>query len=195
MVRKSFATFAAFPSRTRGVSILSLRVRRGAVAAVTFIAVFAFASSAGAAGPNLSRFYGQKLTWTSCEKSDQCTWLTVPRSYTTRSTHGTFRIRVIRQPATGTAAERKGVLVLNPGGPGGSGYSMIAHNTVDNAALHKAYDFVSFDPRGVGQSNPLDCGSRTCSSTRSTSRTTRRGRRSSAPRSCAPTAPSAWRAP
>jgi len=137
---------------------LSLRVQRGAIAAVAFIAILASASSAGAAGPSLSRFYGQRLTWTPCEKGDQCTWLTVPRSYTTRSTHGTFRIRVIRQPATGTAAERKGMLVLNPGGPGGSGYSLIAHDTVDNAALHKAYDFVSFDPRGVGQSNPLDCG-------------------------------------
>lgn len=137
---------------------MSFRVQLGVVAAASFIAVFAFAASAGAAGPNLSRFYGQKLTWTACETGDQCTWLTVPRSYTTRSTRGTFRIRVIRQPATGTAAERKGVLVLNPGGPGGSGYSTVAHNTIDNAALHKAYDFVGFDPRGVGKSNPLDCG-------------------------------------
>jgi hypothetical protein len=50
-----------------------------------------------------------------------CTWLTVPRSYLTTNTHGTFRIRVIKDPATGTRAQYQGALVMNPGGPGGSG--------------------------------------------------------------------------
>jgi pimeloyl-ACP methyl ester carboxylesterase len=89
----------------------------------------------------------------------RCSWLTVPRSYTTKSTHGTFRIRVIKDPATGTRAQYQGALIMNPGGPGGSGVSMIAHKTIDDKSLHAAYDFVSFDPRGVGTSEPaVDCG-------------------------------------
>ena len=47
---------------------------------------------------------------------------------------------------------------MNPGGPGSSGVSLIVHHTVDDPSLHAAYDFVSFDPRGVGQSDPVNCG-------------------------------------
>jgi hypothetical protein len=50
-----------------------------------------------------------------------CTWLTVPRSYLSRSTHGTFKIRVIKDPATGTRAQYQGALIMNPGGPAGAG--------------------------------------------------------------------------
>ena len=134
-----------------------------ALGAASFGAVYVSqVVTAGAAktpGPNLRRFYTQKLDWTACEDKMQCAWLTVPRSYTTRNTHGTFRIRVIKDPATGTRAEFQGALIMNPGGPGGSGVKFIAHKTIDDARLHRAYDFVSFDPRGVGKSEPaIDCG-------------------------------------
>ncbi len=51
-----------------------------------------------------------------------CTWLTVPRSYMTKNTYGTFKLRVIKDPAAGTRAQYQGALIVNPGGPGGSGY-------------------------------------------------------------------------
>ena len=36
---------------------------------------------------------------------------------------------------------------------------MIKHSTINDMTLHAAYDFVSFDPRGVGKSEPaIDCG-------------------------------------
>ncbi len=112
----------------------------------------------GAVKANLKPFYSQKLAWQSCDDGMQCATLKVPRSYTTKNTHGVFDLPVIKQPATGTAADYRGVLMLNPGGPGGSGVSLIKHNLIDDASLHKAYDFVSFDPRGVGKSSPaIDC--------------------------------------
>ena len=127
-----------------------------AVGAACFGAVFVSqvvtAGAAKPSRPNLRPFYTQKLAWTDCEDGMKCAWLTVPRSYTTRNTHGTFEIRVIKDPATGTPAEYQGALIMNPGGPGASGVSMIAHHTVDDKPLHAAYDFVSFDPRGVGKS-------------------------------------------
>jgi pimeloyl-ACP methyl ester carboxylesterase len=134
-----------------------------AIGAAAFGAVYVSqAVKAGAAKtqkPDLKPFYTQKLNLTPCEDKMQCAWLTVPRSYTTKNTHGTFRIRVIKDPATGTRAQFQGALIMNPGGPGGSGVKFIAHKTIDDARLHKAYDFVSFDPRGVGDSEPkIDCG-------------------------------------
>jgi pimeloyl-ACP methyl ester carboxylesterase len=58
-------------------------------------------------------------------------------------------------------AQRKGVLMVNPGGPGGSGvdevYS-IAHNA-RYQALRDSFDIVGFDPRGVGASEDIRCDS------------------------------------
>lgn len=46
----------------------------------------------------------------------------------------TFRIRVIRDPATGTHKQYQGVLMMNPGGPGSSGVKMVANETIDDSA-------------------------------------------------------------
>ncbi|WP_405900809.1 alpha/beta hydrolase [Streptomyces sp. NBC_00727] len=58
-----------------------------------------------------------------------------------------------------TSKTFQGPLLVNPGGPGGSGLSMAAFVA---ASLPKAvasqYDVIGFDPRGVGKSRPaLDC--------------------------------------
>ncbi|MFI8006145.1 alpha/beta hydrolase [Streptomyces sp. NPDC086010] len=58
-----------------------------------------------------------------------------------------------------TAKTFQGPLLVNPGGPGGSGLSMAGFVA---ASLPKAvaaqYDVIGFDPRGVGKSTPaLDC--------------------------------------
>lgn len=119
------------------MSFLSSRLRIGIIASLATsigVGLLGLLGAAGAAGstkvstPNLKPFYSQKLVWTACEDKMSCTWLTVPRSYLTNSTHGTFKIRVIKDPATGTRAQYQGALIMNPGGPGGSGYSMIKHS-------------------------------------------------------------------
>ncbi len=51
-----------------------------------------------------------------------------------------------------------GSLILNPGGPGGSGIEYARAATyVMTEKLRKYYDVVGFDPRGVGQSTPVEC--------------------------------------
>lgn len=67
-------------------------------------------------------------------------------------------IALARQPSTGSADERIGSLVMNPGGPGGSGLEFLANAaSAFPSELTDAFDLVSFDPRGVGESDPVRC--------------------------------------
>ncbi|MFF3252753.1 alpha/beta hydrolase [Actinacidiphila glaucinigra] len=89
----------------------------------------------------------------------ECGWVTVPVDYA-KPYGKTIKIAVDRVGNTGTAAERQGALIYNPGGPGGSGMRFPLRVTTKNpiwAATAKAYDFVGFDPRGVGHSAPISC--------------------------------------
>jgi pimeloyl-ACP methyl ester carboxylesterase len=80
--------------------------------------------------------------------------MTVPLDYAHPTT--TIGIAVIRLRAT--AANRIGSVVLNPGGPGGSGISYeLDVAKVIRQDLGNRFDVVSFDPRGVGASDPIRC--------------------------------------
>jgi|GEM_PF-6550026 len=57
-------------------------------------------------------------------------------------------------------AHRRGVLFMNPGGPGGSGYLMPATLSLESptdAQLNEDYDLIGVDPRGIGYSTSFDC--------------------------------------
>lgn len=89
----------------------------------------------------------------------QCGYVTVPVDYA-KPFGKTIRIAVDRAASTGTPAERQGALLYNPGGPGGSGMRFPLRSTNKSALwvnTAKAYDFVGFDPRGVGHSAPISC--------------------------------------
>ncbi len=102
----------------------------------------------------LVTFYGQQLDWSGCEAGAECAELTVPIDYA-KPDGPTVKIHVLRQRATGT---KIGSLIVNPGGPGGSGaeYAMGADRIVGQP-VRRAFDIVGFDPRGVGKSRPLKC--------------------------------------
>lgn len=58
---------------------------------------------------------------------------------------------------------RRGVLFLNPGGPGGAGLDMPRVMTFlfgggTSQSVLDEYDLIGFDPRGVGRSTPVTCG-------------------------------------
>ncbi|MEU7043302.1 alpha/beta hydrolase [Streptomyces varsoviensis] len=105
------------------------------------------------------------IKWQDCPASwglaapIQCGYVTVPVDYA--KPHGrTIKIAVDRARATGDANERQGSLVYNPGGPGASGMQFPARVTKKNplwTKSSKAYDFIGFDPRGVGHSAALSC--------------------------------------
>jgi pimeloyl-ACP methyl ester carboxylesterase len=80
----------------------------------------------------------------------------VPLDYSDPS-KGTIDLYVKRRPAA-DRNNRVGTLLVNPGGPG-----IAATYLVDQAALAfdepllNRFDIVSWDPRGTGQSAPIDC--------------------------------------
>ncbi|MEV6960639.1 alpha/beta hydrolase [Streptomyces sp. NPDC051207] len=105
------------------------------------------------------------IDWQDCpadwglEKPIQCGWVTVPLDYA-EPNGKQIKLAVDRVGNTGTKAERQGALVYNPGGPGGSGLRFPRRVVTKNplwANVAKAYDFVGFDPRGVGKSAPISC--------------------------------------
>ncbi|WP_327320561.1 alpha/beta hydrolase [Streptomyces sp. NBC_01235] len=109
--------------------------------------------------PDLSRFYGQKVTWSACTGDGmpddlQCAKLTVPLDYA-RPKAGTLDLALARYRATG---DKRGSVVLNFGGPGGAGVPELAYSGKEFMDLTDSYDVVTFDPRGVGRSSPVSCG-------------------------------------
>jgi pimeloyl-ACP methyl ester carboxylesterase len=88
----------------------------------------------------------------------QCASLSVPLDY---SNPGGRKITLAlsRILATAPASQRQGVLLVNPGGPGGSGLSLAgAVASGLSPSVASQYDIIGFDPRGVGSSRPaLHC--------------------------------------
>ncbi|KQV76029.1 hypothetical protein ASC61_14025 [Aeromicrobium sp. Root344] len=102
----------------------------------------------------LARFYDQKLDWTPCERS-LCTWIRVPLDYD-KPAGSSIRLRVKLRPASSGKAEGK--VFINPGGPGGSGVGFVdTFSSLTSKDLLEKRDIVGFDPRGVGQSDPVRC--------------------------------------
>ncbi|BCM69326.1 MULTISPECIES: alpha/beta hydrolase [Streptomyces] len=88
----------------------------------------------------------------------QCATMRAPLDWS-RPKGDTIGIALIRAEASGPANKRIGSLVFNFGGPGGSGVTTLPAFGADYGALHTRYDLVSFDPRGVGRSAPVECES------------------------------------
>jgi pimeloyl-ACP methyl ester carboxylesterase len=90
------------------------------------------------------------LRWGECEGTYQCAGLRVPRDYTD-PTGAQLTLALIRRPAN-DPARRIGSIVINPGGPGGSGVDEVRYggDQLFGPAVLDRFDIVGFDPRGVG---------------------------------------------
>jgi len=92
--------------------------------------------------------------WDACRGGLECTTLEVPADWNDPD-GPTISLAVARRPASSGAP--RGVILANPGGPGGSGVDWLA-GAGDLAGLGVDFDVVSWDPRGVGASTQIDCG-------------------------------------
>ncbi|KAI0661310.1 alpha/beta-hydrolase [Cubamyces menziesii] len=93
------------------------------------------------------------IQWTDCYSGDKCARLLLPWDYgTPEGPSATIALRMI------PAANRdnyKGTILINPGGPGGSGTSLVgrAGRTISRI-VGDSFDILGFDPRGTGASTP-----------------------------------------
>jgi pimeloyl-ACP methyl ester carboxylesterase len=111
-------------------------------------------SADSAAG--LERYYSQDVDWSSCRDDLECAEIRVPLDYAEPDGE-TITISLLRVPAA-NKKQRVGSLVVNPGGPGGSGVEYAANaGAYFGPEIRQAFDIVGFDPRGVGESTPVDC--------------------------------------
>ena len=122
------------------------------------VAILLAGCSSSSSAPNglpstLPAYYAQHLAWQDCGDGFQCARLLVPFDYADPGGKR-FVLPVIRLPAK-DRGQRVGDLVVNPGGPGGSGveYARGARSEFPSAVLAR-FDIVGFDPRGVAGSEP-----------------------------------------
>jgi pimeloyl-ACP methyl ester carboxylesterase len=99
---------------------------------------------------------GAGIAFTPCpeDATVECGQLSVPINYA-QPRGQRISIAVARAPALSSA--KKGVLFLNPGGPGASGVDFLLRAVPAFATLRQSFDLISFDPRGVARSRSLDC--------------------------------------
>ncbi|GMA35231.1 alpha/beta hydrolase [Demequina litorisediminis] len=109
-----------------------------------------------ASGSTGDGVYGQQIEWNTCGDLD-CATIQVPLDWDEPEGE-TVDLAINRYPAADQDA-RIGSLLINPGGPGGSGLGYTeAFVSSAGTDLLDAYDVVGFDPRGVGESTPVACG-------------------------------------
>ncbi|MFE1439595.1 alpha/beta hydrolase [Streptomyces sp. NPDC058739] len=123
-----------------------------AVLAGSLTAVPAEATGPGAAAP--------AIAWKRCGTSDyptlQCASLEVPLDHADPQGRQ-ITLALTRVPHT--ARKSQGPLLVNPGGPGGSGRTLAGFVAASlPGSVASQYDVIGFDPRGVGRSKPaLNC--------------------------------------
>jgi pimeloyl-ACP methyl ester carboxylesterase len=110
---------------------------------------------------------GSQLDWGSCPPPEidvvpdprlQCASLRVPLDY--RHPRGRQIVITISRIAAADPALRRGVLLVNPGGPGVPGLVVVPTRLAAMlpADVLDRYDLIGMDPRGVGRSTPISCG-------------------------------------
>ena len=135
-----------------------MMIARSIVLAVTAVSVAAVGppASAGPAETGPAAIDWQPCAAEGAGATAQCATLRLPIDWSDPA-GATFDLAIARRTATDPAA-RIGTLVFGPGGPGDSGVSRVATGQSRfSEELRRRFDIVSFDPRGVGKSNPVVC--------------------------------------
>lgn len=111
---------------------------------------------------------GKQLDWGECDDSRpdvgdlkditfECVTLDVPQDWNKPDSGDTFQLALIRARSE-KQRDRIGSLLVNPGGPGGSGVDLASYlPAVLSQDVMRRFDVIGFDPRGVGRSSPVKC--------------------------------------
>ncbi|MCU1513282.1 MAG: peptidase [Microbacteriaceae bacterium] len=150
-------TTASRPFRLAAAAIAAVMLLSGCVSAYLPKAQSSTSKPTGESViATLTPYYGQVLKWSSCEGGDfQCATAKAPLDWNDPA-RSSIDLALIRSNSTGTA---RGSLLVNPGGPGASGYDFVRDGltTAVDSRLRQNYDIVGFDPRGVNKSSAISC--------------------------------------
>ena len=125
------------------------------ITAVVSLSLIGFdgAGAAPKAQGTVSAYTPTLPTWSPCpdQASDKCGQFQVPLDYANPDGE---KISLAVRVRTHTSLTSKGVMLANPGGPGGSGTGLVGLAGAIPNNVGKQYDIVGWDPRGVGDSVP-----------------------------------------
>ena len=99
-----------------------------------------------------------RIAWSSCSGDElrsvgaECALVRVPRDWSSPQDGRTVQLAISR--VKHTASPYAGVMLANPGGPGASGLDLASLGGQVPDGVGKRYDWIGFDPRGVGASRP-----------------------------------------
>jgi pimeloyl-ACP methyl ester carboxylesterase len=92
----------------------------------------------------------------------ECAEISVPKDWNDPGNGGTWELALMRVRSA-QQKNRIGSLLINPGGPGGSGIDTAAYLSFGPQAqglpseVLERFDLIGFDPRGVSRSSPVKC--------------------------------------
>ena len=149
-------------------------MKRLCVAVCSLVLLAASAASAAPPQPGSDppspaipqRYLDQPVAWETCwfdaavkywspgAPTTNCAKVKVPMDWHAPDAHPDVEVAIAYSEATGTS---RGLMATNPGGPGGAGLTLSAALAIDKPQLFSDYDLLGFDPRGFGESTPLQC--------------------------------------
>ena len=138
------------------VAACSGNAHKSVASTTTTSTVTTLGSSTGTASPD---FVPEPVSFHDCGRNLRCATVKVPLDHA-NPTGPTIDVAINEVPAR-EPAQRIGVLLVNPGGPGGSGLQFVASGLDLPGAILDRFDVIGFDPRGVGASTKLPCGDST----------------------------------
>ncbi len=139
--------------------------RFAAVAAVAGVVLSGVAvlPAAAAAPEKTPEFTPKAIQWGECDiprlvqAGAKCGFLEVPLDYA-KPNGEKIKLAVSRVTHKGPDSQYQGQMLVNPGGPGGSGLIYSIFGDFVPGGGGDGYDWIGFDPRGVGSSQPsLHC--------------------------------------
>jgi len=147
-----------------------MRMRRALTAGSALAVAMALLSApaAGSAAPTaITGAASSTINWQTCADAAFAKWPVFPqvKQYfqcatlvrpldRTKPKGAKVTLALVKLPASGTPDQRKGVLLWNPGGPGQSGVELSSVSFLLPEAVRQSFDFITWDPRGIGVSTP-----------------------------------------
>lgn len=147
-----------------------LRISAALTAAMSLLCAAAVPTASAASADalstrvDLSKYTNQQLSWGDCSFDTdgvptQCAMMTVPRDWANPEAGVDLQVYVSKVAATGDPDDYQGIVLLNPGGPGGQGTTLAPLIAQLQPSVNAAYDVIGMDPRGTGQAGaPGDAG-------------------------------------